>query len=206
VFRDRTEAGRLLAEALRAYRDDATAVVLGVPRGGVIVAAEVARAFGSPLDVVMASKLGAPGNPEYAVGAIDEDGTIIASQSVSVSTEYLEAAALERHAEIMRRVAVYRGGRPSVDVTGRTAIVVDDGIATGLTVRAAVSFLKRHGAARIVVCAPVMPPGTKAELGQIADDVVALEIPQGFSAVGQFYADFTQTSDAEVVAALSDRP
>ena len=195
----------MLAEALRAYRDDATAVVLGVPRGGVIVAAEVARAFGSPLDIVIASKLGAPGNPEYAVGAIDEDGTIIASQSVSVSAEYLETVAGERHAEIMRRVAVYRGGRPSADVTGRTAIVVDDGIATGLTVRAAVSFLKRHGAVRIVVCAPVMPPGTKAELEQIADDVVALETPQGFSAVGQFYADFTQTSDAEVIAALRDR-
>jgi putative phosphoribosyl transferase len=192
----------LLAEALSEYRDDETVVVLGVPRGGVIVAAEVARALERPLDIVVASKLGAPGNPEYAVGAIDEDGAIITSQSVSVSTEYLEAAALERRAEIIRRVAVYRAGRPSVDVTGCTAIVVDDGIATGLTVQAVVGFLRRHGAAQIVVCAPVMPPGTKAELERIADDVVALETPRAFSAVGQFYADFTQTSDAEVITAL----
>ncbi len=202
MFADRVDAGVRLARALGAYANDETAIVLGVPRGGVIVAAEVARALHLPLDVVVASKIGAPENPEFAVGAVDEAGEVIESPVVSVSATYMREAAAERHAEVMRRAALYRGGREPLDIRGRTAIIVDDGIATGLTVRKAVSFLRARGAARIVVAAPVMPPDTKTALGALAEDVVALETPWDFSAVGRWYREFGQTSDAEVIAAL----
>lgn len=203
MFQDRTEAGRLLATAIGAYADDPTAIILGVPRGGVVVAAEVARILGLPLDVVVASKIGAPGNPEFAVGAVDADGAVMLNARAPMSGEYIRAAVEERREEIDRRLRAYRGDRPALGVRDRTTIVVDDGIATGLTARAAVGYLRRHGAARIVVAAPVMPPETAEVLGTEADEVVALATPLHFSAVGQFYVDFTQTSDAEVIALLA---
>lgn len=203
MFEDRTDAGRRLAGAMGSYAHLPGVIVLGIPRGGVVVAAEVARILGVPLDIVVASKLGAPGNPEYAVGAIDADGEITLDSRVSVSEEYLRSAVAERGAEIARRLETYRGKRPPLNVRNRTVLLVDDGIATGLTVRAAIGYLRRHGAGRIVVAAPVMPPETAAMLGAVADEVVALETPRGFSAVGQFYVDFAQTSDAEVIGLLS---
>lgn len=202
MFRDRIEAGRHLAMAMREHERDSTAIVLGIPRGGVVVAAEVARTLGLPLDIVVASKIGAPGNPEYAVGAVDADGAIMLNERAPVSEAYLRQAADERRGEIGRRLRVYRGERPALDLIGCTAIVVDDGIATGLTMRATIRYLRRHGAARIVVAAPVMPPETAAVLGTEADEVVVLETPRRFSAVGEFYLDFTQTNDAEVIALL----
>ncbi len=202
MFRDRIDAGARLAEALSDYAGDPAAVVLGIPRGGVIVAAVVAKALGLPLDVALASKIGAPGNPEFAVGAVDEDGAITAGSGVPVSAEYLELQAVTRLAELSRRASVYREGRPAIDVAALTAIIVDDGIATGLTVRAAVALVRGRGASRIVVAAPVMPPDTRTALERLADEVVALEMPWDFSAVGRWYRDFAQTSDAEVIAAL----
>ena len=204
MFRDRTDAGRRLAGAMGSYAYLPGVMVLGIPRGGVVVAAEVARVLGAPLDIVVASKLGAPGNPEYAVGAIDADGTVTRNARVAVSEEYLRPVLEERKVEIARRLETYRGARPSLNVQNRTVLLVDDGIATGLTARAAVGYLRRHGAKRIVVAAPVMPPETAAALSEVADEIVALETPRSFSAVGQFYADFGQTGDAEVIGLLGE--
>jgi len=203
VFEDRADAGRRLAEAMRSYAYLPDALVLGVPRGGVVVAAEVARVLELPLDIVVASKLGAPGNPEYAVGAVDADGNVTLNARSPVNEEYLRSVVEERRAEVARRMRAYRGDRAPLLVNTRTAILVDDGIATGLTVRAAVGYLRNHGAKRIVVAAPIMPPETAAALSMVADEIVALETPRGFSAVGQFYRDFSQTSDAEVIALLA---
>lgn len=202
VFTDRHDAGRRLAAALERYRGVPDVVVLGVPRGGVVVAEEVARLLGQPLDVVVTRKIGAPGNPEYAVGAVDADGHVFEGILAGVPEGYLERAAAAEQAEIARRVAAYRAGRPALDVAGKTAILVDDGIATGLTLRAAVHYLKRQGAARVVVAAPVAAPDSAARLRGEADEVVVLDEPPGFSAVGQFYARFDQTSDDEVQALL----
>jgi len=202
MFKDRTEAGQRLAEALQSYASVPGAIVLGVPRGGVVVAAEVASALNLPLDIVVASKLGAPGNPEYAVGAVDADGEVTLNPRAPVSESYLSTIADDRRAEVARRMQAYRGDRPPLVVSDRTAILVDDGIATGLTVRAAVGYLRRHGAKRIVVAAPVMPPETASALSMIADEIVALETPAGFASVGQFYLEFGQTSDAEVIELL----
>ena len=202
MFKDRIDAGRLLAKAMHEYDGMSDAIVLGIPRGGVIVAAEVARTLGLPLDIVVASKIGAPHNPEFAVGAIDEDGRIVVGAVADLPTGYLNAVGAERYAEVRRRVGLYRGGRQPLVLLGKTAIIVDDGIATGLTARSAVGFLRARGAARIVVAAPVMPPDTATTLGDIADEVVALETPWDFSAVGRWYREFAQTDDAEVIAAL----
>jgi predicted phosphoribosyltransferase len=200
VFTDRRDAGRQLAAALERYRGAPDVVVLGVPRGGVIVAAEVARELELPLDIVVTRKIGAPGNPEYAVAAVDGDGVVLAGYVDGLPDGYLGRAALAEKAEIARRLRDYRGGREALALRGMAAIVVDDGIATGLTLRAAIAYLRRHGAARVVIAAPVAAPDSAARLRSEADDVVTLAEPAGFSAVGQFYERFDQTSDAEVQA------
>lgn len=204
MFRDRHHAGRLLAEALRDRIVGSGWVVLGLPRGGVVVAAEVARALGLPLDVIVTRKIGAPGDPEYAIGAVDADGVVTLGAYVIAEQAYLDRAADSEKAEIARRVAAYRGGRPPLDVSGAHTVVVDDGLATGLTMISAVEHLKRHGAARIVVAVPVSPPETARLLRARADEVVTLAEPKDFFAVGAFYDDFSQTSDAEVIALLSE--
>lgn len=181
---------------------DGSAVVLGIPRGGVVVAAEVARELGAPLDVVVVRKIGAPGNPEFAVGAVDEDGRVLGGSSQYATEEYVAAAAERLREEIARRVELYRGGAAPVDVRGKTAIIVDDGIATGMTVLAAVESVRRRGAHRVIAAAPVAAPDAADRIAAIADEFVALEVPHGFSAVGQFYAEFAQTDDAEVVELL----
>lgn len=202
VFADRRDAGRRLAAALERYRGAQDVLVLGVPRGGVVVAAEVARELGLPLDIVVTRKIGAPGNPEYAVAAVDEDGVVLAGSVDGLPEGYLERAARAEKAEIARRLRDYRGGREALTLGGMAAIVVDDGIATGLTLRAAIAYLRRRGAARVVIAAPVAAPDSAARLRGEADDVVTLVEPASFSAVGQFYERFDQTSDAEVQALL----
>lgn len=201
MYANRVEAGKRLAEALRGKLAP-DAIVLGVPRGGVVVAAEVARALGLPLDVLVVRKLGAPGNPEYAVGAVDEDGRVVGGTSSLVSEEYLQEAAREGREEIARRLRLYRQGREPLDVHGREVVVVDDGIATGMTLLAALESLRRRGAARIVVATPVAPPEAATRIGAKADEYVVLLEPAGFGAVGQFYYEFDQTSDAEVMRLL----
>jgi len=205
VWHDRIEAGKDLAEALvrRGYGGRKDTIVLGVPRGGVEVAAEVAEVLGAPLDVVVVRKVGAPGNPEFAAGAVDVDGNVYGNPSAGVSDEWLKKAAEPEHAEALRRLESYRGDRPPLDLAGRVVIIVDDGIATGLTAQAALRWLRRHGAAKTVLAAPAMAPDAVRRLETEADEVVALDTSPGFSAVGQFYASFPQLSDAEVTRLLA---
>ena len=204
MFADRIDAGRQLAQALARFADAPDAVVLGVPRGGVVVAAEVARALRLPLDVVVASKVGAPGNPEYAVGAVAPDGIATPNERGGYAAEDLRELADPVQAKIARRLDAFRGGRSELDVAGKTVIVIDDGIATGLTMRAAVEYLRRRGAGRVIVAVPVAASDSKRMLERSADEVIALDAPRDFWAVGQFYRHFAQTEDAEVVRLLSD--
>jgi putative phosphoribosyl transferase len=206
VFRDRVDAGRRLGHALRSIAGP-DIVVLGLPRGGVPVAGEVAGILRAPLDVILVRKLGLPGRPELAMGAIGEDGVRVLNRAVleATGTPNGEVERVERaeRAELERRAARYRGGRPRLDLAGRTALVVDDGIATGSTARAAGVVARAHGAARVVLAVPVAPPGWEADLAGAADDFFALATPEPFYAVGQFYADFGQTSDREVERCLA---
>jgi putative phosphoribosyl transferase len=204
MFADRTDAGRQLAERLAETPIVPQPVVLGIPRCGVVVAAQVARALGAPLDVLAAAKVGAPSNPEYAIGAVAADGEVYANPRSGFSAEQvagLSGPALEK---VRHSLAEFRAGREPLSLAGRTAIVVDDGLATGLTARAAVEYARRAGARRVVLAVPVAAPDSIGALESHADEIVALEVPPGFSAVGQFYRRFGQTEDAEVVALLAE--
>jgi putative phosphoribosyl transferase len=205
VFRDRVDAGRQLAERLGYLAGD-DVVVLGLPRGGVPVAFEVARALGAPLDVVVVRKLGIPFQPELAMGAIGEDGVRVLNDDVlrAAMIGAADFAAVERRerAELDRRAERFRRARPRLSITGRTAVIVDDGIATGSTVRAACQVARAHGAARIVVAAPVGPSSAPADLADVTDEIVCLTTPEPFDAVGRSYWDFSPTTDDEVVSLL----
>lgn len=204
MFRDRVHAGRLLAGELADLAGSTEAVVLGIPRGGVVVAAEIAGKLGLPLDVIVTSKIGAPGNAEYAIGAIDADGAITQNVYAGYSMTELEHLGRPVRERIAHRMELYRAGRgEELDVVGKTAVLVDDGIATGLTAFAAVDYLKRKGASRIVLAVPVIAADAVRVMRTRVDRVVALEEPEIFYAVGQFYRRFEQTSDDEVLHALS---
>lgn len=210
-FVDRTEAGRRLAEALDAYVGK-EAVVLALPRGGVPVAAEVASRLGAPLDLLIVRKIGVPYQPELAMGAVvDGEAPVVVRNEDVIRKADITRAEFDRvcdHelAEIERRRARYLAGRQPVDIVGRTVIVVDDGIATGATVRAAIRGLRRKKPAEIVLAVPVAPPDTVAMLETEADRVVCLEQPSFFQAIGLHYRDFRQVSDEEVIATLAAFP
>ena len=201
LFHDRAEAGKLLAERLM-ESPEPDPIVLGVPRGGVPVAAVVAEALGAPLDVVVVRKLGVPSRPELAMGAVGEGGVQVLDKGFvqMAGVRPLELAALERRerAEVASRARRFRGIRPPLSLHGRTAILVDDGIATGATMQAAVEVARRQAPARLVVAAPVGAPDTVAGLEEQVDEVVCLVTPPRFRAVGQWYRKFDQTSDEEV--------
>jgi putative phosphoribosyl transferase len=203
-FLDRAEAGELLAVALK-DRVRPPLIVLGIPRGGVIVAATVARELGAPLDVVVPRKLGAPGNPELAVGAVAE-GVQAIDHRVLRRLGFDERAVRDEVArqteEVARRTAAYRAGRPPLELEGRTAVLVDDGIATGWTAMAAARWCRRKGARRVVVAVPVGPADLEERLGTEIDDAVVLRRPDPYLAVGQAYVRFDQVSDAQVVGCL----
>lgn len=207
IFADRTEAGRRLARALTHLRGW-DPVVLALVRGGLPVAYEVAEALAAPLDVVLVRKIGAPMQPELALGAVVDGDTpeIVTNPDVmrmlAVSQAEIEAAARRQLEEIERRRTVYLRGRPRAEVRGRTAVVVDDGVATGATTRAALHAVRRQAPARLVLAVPVAPPDTLADLRADADEVVCLHAPAMFGAVGAFYEDFRQVSDDEVVELL----
>jgi putative phosphoribosyl transferase len=205
VFADRSEAGRRLATRLQHLRGEAM-VVVGLPRGGVPVAYEVATALDAPLDVIVVRKLGVPFQPELAMGAIGEDGVRIVNDEVvsvaGVSDDEIAAVEARERAELERRAKRFRGDRPRVALEGHTVVVVDDGIATGSTARAACQVARAQGAARVVLAVPVAPPGWQARIGRDADECICLHTPALFFAIGQFYADFSQTSDDEVVDRL----
>ncbi|PYQ15146.1 MAG: phosphoribosyltransferase [Acidobacteria bacterium] len=208
MFRDREEAGRALGEHLQ-RRLTGESVVLAIPRGGVIIGEYVAAALGAPLDVIVPRKLGAPGNPELAVGALAvadgeeialvDDRTVIA---LGVPSSYLQAEIERQRREIERREAAYREGRTPAKLEGRVAVLVDDGIATGLTARAAARAVSRHSPREVVVAVPVAPPETVREFAAEGLRLETLETPSPFGAVGRFYLDFRQVEDDEVKAVL----
>ena len=208
IFRDREEAGRLLGASLAGQAGEGTLVV-GLPRGGVPVASEVARVLGAPLDVFVVRKLGVPFQPELAMGAIASGGVLVRNEPVlgmlPDADQALELARRREQRVLEERERRYRGQRAATDPAGKAVIVVDDGIATGSTMKAAVRALRAAGARRVVVAVPVAPPDTVDELAALADHVVCLQAPAAFSAVGQWYEDFSQTSDAQVERLLRDR-
>jgi len=209
AFRDRSEAGQLLAERLIAYAGRPDILVLALPRGGVPVAYEVARALGAPLDVFVVRKLGIPGHEELAMGAIASGGVRVLNddvvQALHIPERVIEAVAARELRELERRERAYRGDRPAPDVRDRTVILVDDGLATGSTMRAAVAALRRLGPARIVVAVPTAAPSTCEEFRREADECICQITPEPFHAVGLWYQDFSQTTDDEV-RDLLDRP
>jgi predicted phosphoribosyltransferase len=207
LFRDRAQVARLLAERLQPYRGAGT-VVAGMPRGGVPMARIIADALGADVDVVLVRKLGAPGNPELAVGAVDEHGHVFVADhaaAVGVTDAYLAAETARQLAVLREQRRRYTPSRPPLDPRGRTVIVVDDGIATGATMITAVRALREHDPARVVVAAGVAPPDTVERLAAEADDVVCLATPWPFDAVGRFYQNFSQVTDEEVVRALQPK-
>ena len=202
LFRDRADAGRHLLSRLGAYHGRPDVVVLGLPRGGIPVGYEVARGLGAPLDVFVVRKLGVPGQEELAMGAIATGGVRVVNRDVvdalHIAPDVLDRAAAQELRELERRERSYRGDRPEPPVEGRTVILVDDGLATGSTMRAAVQALRQQRPARIVVAVPVAAFATCEELRREVEDVVCFATPEPFMAVGRFYDDFSQTTDEEV--------
>ena len=201
-FADRSDAGRRLAAALTGRWPGQQPVVLALPRGGVPVAAEVAAALGAPLDVFVVRKLGVPWQRELAMGAIATGGVRVLNDTVvrhlAITPDQVDRVARDELVELERREREYRGGRPPPDLTGRTVVLVDDGLATGATMRAAAQAVRAAGPARVVVAVPVGAPESCRAVGTVADDVVCLEQPASFGAVGAWYVDFDQTTDDEV--------
>jgi len=201
-FRNRTDAGRQLAEKLAAYANRPDVLVLALPRGGVPVGYEVARALGAPLDVFLVRKLGVPGYEELAMGAVATGGVRVLNEEIvrglGISGHEIDAVVARELQELSRRERLYRGDRRPPDVGGQTVILVDDGLATGATMRAAVEALRRQQPARIVVAVPTASPDTCGALRAKADDVICAMTPEPFFAVGHWYDDFTQTTDEEV--------
>jgi predicted phosphoribosyltransferase len=207
-FRDRVEAGELLADSLRQYCDRDDVIVLALPRGGVPVAAEIARALHVPFDVFVVRKLGVPGHEELAMGAIASGGVRLVNDEVveplGIPASVIDSVARQEQIELERREVLYRGNRAPIGLAGKTVILVDDGLATGSTMRAAVMAVRRQQPARVIVAVPVGAPQTCAGLAREADDVVCVRRPDPFVAVGLWYRDFTPTSDGEVRALLGD--
>lgn len=201
-FRDRSEAGRLLAQKLSAYAGREDVIVLALPRGGVPVAFEIARAIHAPLDVFVVRKLGVPGHEELAMGAIARGGILVLEPNVvedlAIPPEVVADVAAREEQERLRREREYRGDRPEPEVQGRTVILVDDGLATGSTMRAAVAAQRKLHPATIVVAVPVAAPLTCAELAEVVDDIVCVRTPEPFHSVGEWYEEFLQTTDEEV--------
>jgi len=208
-FRDRREAGRLLAARLTEYRELADVIVLGIPRGGVVVADEIARALAAPLDVFITRKIGAPGNEELAIGAVASDGTALLDrgmiQQLRISEHAVEKLRIEQVREIQRRIEIYRHDRPPLNLQDKTVILVDDGIATGATVIAALRALKQNKPKRIVLAVPVAPGAMVPQLRAECDTFVLLDAPEPFTAVGYFYQDFSQVTDEQVIQILDRR-
>lgn len=207
MFRDRVDGGRRLATALEGYKAE-NPIALGIPRGGVIVGAEAAAVLGCQFDIIIPRKIGAPGNPELAIAATAGDGRVIVNESLvanlGVSRDYLDTQVKRQNEEIRRRRRLYVGAGSEIKLAGRTVLVVDDGLATGYTARAAVLAVKSAGPARVVLAVPVAPRDTLLEMEEYVDEVVCLLVPEPFFAVGQFYEDFSEVTDADVVEKLKE--
>jgi putative phosphoribosyl transferase len=208
VFKNRKEAGMHLAEKLGAFADQRDVLVLALPRGGVVTGAEIAGRLNAPLDVLIVRKIGHPFQPELAAGAISETGSIVYNDEViaaaGVTKDYLRGEAARHREEIARRRQLYRGGQKIAQLRGKTVILVDDGVATGATMKAAVETLRREQVGMLVAAVPVAPPSTAAELERMVDVFVYLDLPADFMAVGNYYDDFRQVTDEEVTQLLKD--
>ena len=200
-FADRVDAGKRLASALTTYKGK-DAIVLAIPRGGVVVGFEISKALDVPLDIIVPRKIGAPDNPELAIGAVTEDGTTILNErlvgELGVPDDFIKEESLRQRAEIERRLKSYRGDAPYPSLKDRVVIIVDDGIATGYTMKAALASVRKKGAKAVVIAIPVGPPSTISELEKVTDHVICLYTPEVFYAIGEFYDDFSQTTDEEV--------
>ncbi len=205
-FLNRKDAGQKLAEALKKYKNAKDALIIALPRGGVVVGFEVAKILNLPLDIVVPRKIGAPANPEFAIGAITETGEGIFDEMVigayGITESYLQNEIKKEKAEAKRRLTLYRGTRPPLDLKNKTAIILDDGLATGLTMRAAVKTAKKLGATKIVVAIPVTSPEAAELVKKEVDELIYLDAPAFFGAVGSFYKEFGQTTDEEVIELL----
>lgn len=205
-FKDRVEAGKLLANALKAYKGQ-DVVVYALPRGGVVIAQQVAQMLHAPLDLVLAHKIGHPFQPEYAIAAISEGGHVVENtkEVASVDKEWYEQEKLFQMNEIHRRRTAYLKGKPGIKAQGKIAIIVDDGVATGLTMQATIKELRHHNPKKIVVAVPVAPKNTALLLKDMADDFVGIEVPESYlfrGAIGAYYEDFSQVDDSEVISIL----
>lgn len=207
MFKNREEAGELLAQELAAFRDDPHAILLALPRGGVVLGYQLSLALHLPLDVLITRKIGAPGNPEYALGAVSETGAVYwnreALLGLSLSDRELSSAVRAQEKEVARRVALYRQGRPFPDLTDRTVILVDDGLATGATFFASVATARQGNPRRVIGAVPVGPRTTVQEARSLVDQLIVLRVPEPFYAVGNFYRNFEQVEDREVLQYLN---
>jgi len=206
-FTDRVEAGKLLGQALKRLKGR-KAVVLGIPMGGIIIAREIAKMLDASLDIVLSRKLGAPGNPELAIGAISEDGNLFLDSSsikyLQISDSYIQNEKKHQMAEIVHRISLYRKFRPRISLEGRTVIVTDDGLATGATMKAALWMARQEKPSRLIAAIPVAPEKSLLKLTETADEILCLSTPEYFMAVGQFYGSFYQISDDEVMKILAE--
>lgn len=209
MFLDRKDAGAQLAEKLDAYKDGKDCIILALPRGGVVTGFEIARRLNMSLDIIIVRKIGFPGQPELGIGAVSETGTVYLNREIislyGVRNKYIDEETARQKDEILRRVRFYRKGKGISGLKGKTVILVDDGVATGATVKAAIQTLRREGIKKLVLAIPVSPPDTAEELNEMVDEFICIEIPSYFGAVGSHYSDFTQVSDEEVVKLLESQ-
>lgn len=209
IFKNRKDAGIRLASKLLHYKDREDVLVLALPRGGVVVGFEIAKLLHCPLDIIIIRKIGFPGQPELAIGAVSETGTVVLNEDIisthGVTTDYIEREILKQKKEISRRMSVYRSGKSIPPLEGKIILLVDDGVATGATMKAALSTLKKERISKLVVALPVSSQEAEIEIKKIVDEWVCLETPEWFMAISHYYHDFTQISDEEVKALLESR-
>lgn len=206
MFKDRSDAGTQLASRLKEYKDKEDVLVLALPRGGVLTGYEIAKYLNTPLDIVIVRKIGFPGQPELGIGAVSETGTVVLNDTLisayGISKEYIEGEISKQKEEIARRLKLYRKGKRLPGLKGKTVILVDDGVATGATIKSAIATLREEELNRLVVALPVVPPTVAEEIEKMVDEFICIETPIDFMAVGSYYYDFTQVSDEEVIELL----